>query len=174
MASRCIAAIVVASASACGAVDPPPTDPAIPGDADPTTVYRGHLDQTPPLAFGPPIFCAYVMTLKQLAVEVAITAAGRVASAHVQDLNVEELAMPCGDVGTIAPNVATYELDLATQSTTGIGVTFTAGRTNQPLVTLAANLTRAGAGYTAALSFHRFGQEPPLNWTIQVSLDLAP
>jgi hypothetical protein len=172
MASRCIAAIVVAGA--CGSVDPPPTDAAIAVDAEPTTVYRGHLDQTPPLAFGPPIFCAYVMTLKQLDVEVAITAAGRVASAHVQDLNVEELAMPCGDIGTIAPNVATYELDLATRSTTGIGVTFTAGRSNEPTATLAANLTRAGAGYTAALIFHRVGQEPALNWTIQVAVDLAP
>jgi hypothetical protein len=167
-------AVAVAGACGCGSVDPPPADAAITVDAEPTTAYRGHLDHTEPLAFGPPIFCSYVMTLKQLDVEVAITAGGRVASAHVQNLNFEELAMPCGDTGTIAPNVATYELDLATQSTTGIGLTFTAGRSNEPTVTLAANLTRAGAGYTAALMFHRFGQAAALNWTIQASVDLAP
>jgi hypothetical protein len=171
MALRCLAAVVFAAA--CTNAGSTSGDAAA-ADADPTTTYKGHLDATQPLPFGGQGFCNYLMTLEQLEVEVAITASGQVPSAHVQDENVEALAVPCGDVGTIPRNTATYDLDRATPSTTGIGVTFTAGRTNEPTVTLAANLTRTVAGYAADLVFHRFGQPPILNWTIYVSVELAP
>jgi hypothetical protein len=172
MASRCLAAVVFAAA--CTSSTGPPGDAATAPDADPATTYHGVLDHTEPLAFGGQGFCDYRMTLKDLVVDLAITASGRVPSAHVQDENVEELAMPCGDAGTIPPNTATYDLELATPSTTGIGLSFTAAPANQPHATLAANLTRTAAGYTAALVFHRFGEATVLNWTIYVSVELAP
>jgi hypothetical protein len=175
MAFRCLAAVVFAAACTTGAS--PPGDAATAPDADPVITYLGSLDHTEPLAFGGQGFCDYRMTLKQLEVQIAITASGQVPSAHVQDLNVEELiTMPCGDppAGTIPPNTATYDLELATPSTTGIGISFTAANTNEPHATLAANLTRTATGYTAALVFHRFGEATVLNWTIFVSVELAP
>ena len=175
MAFRCLAAVVLAAACTTDTI--PPGDAAIVPDADPVTTYQGRLDHTEPLPFGGQGFCDYRMTLKQLEVDVAITASGQVRSAHVQDLNFEELiTMPCGDppASPIAPNTATYDLELATPSTTGIGLTFTAAKPNEPTVTLAANLTRTDAGYAAALVFHRVGQAPVLNWTIYVSVALAP
>jgi hypothetical protein len=175
MAFRCLAA--ASFAAACSGGDSPPSDAAIAADADPATTYHGVLDHTEPLAFGGQGFCDYRMTLKDLVVDVAITASGRVPSAHVQDLNFEELiTMPCGEppASPIGPNTATYDLELATPSTTGIGLTFTAATTNHPPATLAANLTRSATGYTAALVFHRFGEATVLNWTIYVSVELAP
>jgi hypothetical protein len=174
MVLRCLAAVIFAAACS---NDSPPSDAAIAPDADPVTTYKGRLEQTPPLAFGGVDFCDYLMTLQQLEVEVAITASGQVRSAHVQDVNFEEIVtMPCGDPPAlpIAPNTATYDLELATPSTTGIGLTFTAATTNQPAATLAANLTRAEAGYNALLVFHRFGEVAVLNWTIHASVALTP
>jgi hypothetical protein len=174
MAFRCLAAVVFAAACTTGAS--PPGDAVTVPDADPATTYHGGLDHAEPLAFGGPGFCSYLMTLKDLVVDVTITASGQVPSAHVQDLNVEEITMPCGDppASPIGPNTATYDLELAAPSTTGIGLSFTAATTNEPHATLAANLTRTATGYTAALVFHRFGEATVLNWTIYVSVELAP
>jgi hypothetical protein len=178
-------ALMCAAASACGQVAATPTDAGGDAAATPTT-FRGMTDTQPvtfggKAAVGTATYCMYKITLKQLAVELAILPSGAVASGRVQDLNVEEVIPSTTPVvcdsttGTIPPNIATYTLASTTPAAGGgVSLTFRGGATNQPNATLTGTVLPAGDGYLVTLSVHRTdASDAVLNWTVASMLPLA-
>ena len=183
---------VAVLAGACGTVSAPSGtvdagigDSSSAGDArgsdgpGPSAVtWVGQLDKSPTVMFGGPSgqdnFCKYTITLQQLDVQIAILPSGQVTSGKVQDLNVEAVVQPCM-FNPIPPNIASYQLAGAAPSTGGMTLTFQGAGTNNPLVVLTIELSRAGTSYSARLTFHRNdGQPAVLEWTVTTTIPLAP
>src|SRR5262245_8418731 len=175
--------------AACGSVarQPPvdgqtadaPVDAAI-IDATPARPYKGTLDQTPPVQFGGTPYCKYTITLKQIAVEIAILPGGQVTSGRVQALNVEAVVVSttpnCPATTPVIPaNVATYTFQSAKPSSGGMQLTFKGASTNNPGVDLTVDLATVGTAVQARLGFHRYDQPPPLDWSVVTgALSLSP
>jgi len=176
MVLRCL--VVLSVASACGEVKRPVDAGAVGGDAidEAATTYRGTRDVVAPVTFGGKLgdqnFCTYMITLKQLVIELAITPSGQVRTGHVQDLNVETTTADCPN-GTIPPNIAMYTLASATPSQTGMTLAFQGAASNEPTVDLVVELSTAGSAHQASLGFHRSNASPPLDWSVVTTLALS-
>ena len=166
---------VVALTSACGKVQ----TPAVPDAAsDLPVTYQASLAATDAVTFGGPVpghnYCFYMITLKQLSVELAITPSGSVRSGRVQALNSETVAADC-DQGTIPENIATYTFTSAAPTDGGMTLTFQGAASNMPPASLAVELATAGTAHQARLGFHRLGVDPPLDWSVVTpTLSLSP
>jgi len=163
---------VVALSSACGTVEKPAADASIDSAVETATTYRGTLDATDPVTFGGQTFCTYMITLKQLVVELAITPSGQVRSGHVQDLNSETTTADCPN-GTIEPNIAMYTLASAAPSQSGTTLTFQGAAANEPAADLIVELSTTGSARQATLGFHRSDADPPLDWSVVATLALS-
>jgi hypothetical protein len=172
-------------AGACGSVARAPADAAI-GDAagpDATTAvtYAVQVDKVPAVTFGGSGFCMYTITLQQLEVQLGILPSGEVISGQVQDLNLEAVVPSTTPVVCtannpmpIAPNIAHYQLTAATPATGGMTLTFQGTSGNAPPATLVADLSNAGSGYTARLTFHRSdGLVAALEWMVTTTVLLS-
>ncbi|HEX2688262.1 MAG TPA: hypothetical protein VHN14_16645 [Kofleriaceae bacterium] len=144
-----------------------------PSDAAMATPYKGTIAQTLLAAFGGTPYCNYTITLKQLEIDLEILSSGQVTTGRVQDLNVEGTDATCPD-GPIPPTIANYTLTSATPASGGTMLAFQGAPGNAPTVSLSALLTPSGTAYTVILSFHRIDQSPPLDWSVIVTLPLAP
>lgn len=161
-------------------------DAASPGDAPivadspavPSVTYRAMVAATAPVTFGGPTptetFCTYQITLEQLVVELGITPAGHINRARVQDLNVETTTADC-TFGTIPENVATYTLESAIPSATGLTLKFAGAEANDPQATLSVAVSAIDTGAPqAVLVFQRVDSVAPFNWAVTATLPLAP
>jgi hypothetical protein len=166
-------------AGACGTVArEPPVDGAV-GDrpsGETPTMYTGTTAQTSAIGFGGTPYCKYTITLKMLDIELGILPSSKqVITGHVQDLNVEAVVPttpPCA-FGPADPSIANYNFTAATQTSKGMMLTFQGAAANAPAATLMINLMPAGTMYSAALSFHRTDEPPPLDWSVAVTLPLS-
>jgi hypothetical protein len=180
MSARILAIALLASA--CGEVAGRPTvdaatspsDGAAVPDAAMALAYKGAMAESPVAAYGgpPSTFCNYTMTLRQLEIELGILATGQVISGRFQDLAIEGKDAAC-TLGVIPPKIASYTLQSAVPSGAITKLTFLGAATNEPRTSLVGNLTRSGAGYSAALTVQRTDQIPVLTWTINVTLSLS-
>jgi len=180
MVLRCLA--VVSLASACGAVEKPLTPDATPGDApigdapEIPAAYRGMLDATQSVTFGGMFgqdnYCTYMITLKQLVIELGITPSGQVRTGRVQDLNFETTTADC-EFDPIEPNVAMYTLASTAPGPGGMTLTFQGAPANNPTVDLVVELSTAGSVHQASLGFHRSDIDPPLDWAVVATVALS-
>ena len=168
------AAALTVFASACGAVGSEPGDGSV---AEPPTMYKATMTQTPATPFGGSPYCSYTITLKQLDVEIGILPSSRQAvSGHVQDLNVEAVVPttpPCPYTAA-DPTIANYTLASASPSASGMTLMFQGAPANAPMVSLGVELSSVGPVYQAKLGFQRTDEPAPLNWSVIVTLMLAP
>lgn len=168
--------LAVVALAACGSVNGKVTPDASTADAadmsQPTT-YHAMLDHTDAVPFGGTPYCNYTITLEQLDVAIAIQASGRVSSATVQDLNVEGTLMMC-PYPPSPPSIANYSLESSKPVSGGTELTFKGAAANAPAVALTAVLQPTGSIYSAHLGFMRTDQVSTLNWSVAVTLTLAP
>jgi hypothetical protein len=181
MIPRCL--VVVMVAGACGEVARQPlADAPVPvPDVGAPTTYKGTMDQAPAKMFGGTLgtvtYCTYTMTLRQLNVDLGIVASSKqVTSGHVQNINVEAVVatMPPCPYSPAPPVIANYTFKSATLGTTGMMLMFDGDPANATKVNLAINLSSSPTGYSAAMTFHRTDQGPPLDWSVPVTLALTP
>jgi hypothetical protein len=172
--------VIAMFAGACGNVTGAPGSDAASSDgaaqSRPTTTYAVQVDMIPPVMFGGAPQCTYTITLKQLDVELAISASGDVVSGQIQDLNVEDVldVPPCTpQTGHIDPNIVAYTFTSAQPSATGTMLSFQGAAANKPNATLVAILSSTGSAYSAALMFHRIDGIPAVNWTVSTTVTLS-
>jgi hypothetical protein len=176
---------VALCAGACGTVSRTPADAAI-GDvagADATTAvtYAVQIDKGPMVMFGGGGFCMYTIALQQLGVQLAILPTGAVVSGQVQDLNVEAVVPSTTPVlctannpMPIPANIARYQLTSATPAAGGMTLTFQGSPGNAPPATLVADLSIAGGGYAAKLTFQRNdGLATAVEWMVVTTVLLS-
>src|SRR5579859_2829577 len=108
MTYRCAAVIALA---ACGQVsNHAPGDGGPAGDAAvPAVAYKGTLAATMPSMFGGAPYCNYMITFKQLELDLGILPSHQASSGHLQALNVETTDASCPN-GVIPPTIANYTL----------------------------------------------------------------
>lgn len=169
--------VVAVLTSACGGVNSPVVDAAVPVDAldaaVPPTKYRGTLAETsPPVMFGGPT-CFYSMTLKQLEIKLAILTSGQPTSGTAQTLYVETVGTGC----TGPPHAATimnFAFASAAPSPTGMTLTFREDAGIDPRSSLVVELSTVNAAYQARMTFHRTDYGPPLDWIAVATASLTP
>jgi hypothetical protein len=177
-------------AGACGRVAGTAADASV-GDGPPSAVtWRNQPGDVAAVTFGGTsargtVYCKYTITLRQLDLQLAILPSGQVTSGHVQDLNIEAVvpSMPpttpfvCSATspGSIAPNIAMYQLATATTGTGGLRLTFQGGPENKPPAALVIDLTKVGSLYSAKLTFQRNdGLDPVFEWMVATTVPLSP
>jgi hypothetical protein len=182
MARSCLVIALLAGvgASACGQVassTPDARPPAPDGSAGtPAPVmYKGTLDQTTPVTFGGSPYCSYTITLKQLELDLAIVpGSNQVASGSVEDLNVEAIVPPCPN-GAIPAGIARYTFAPAAPASDSAALSFTGDAANDPVASLAVQLSSVGSAYQASLGFHRTDSPvAALNWSVVATISLMP
>lgn len=168
-----------ASATACGEVDKTSgADAGVRDGGGGATTYRGALAQTSPVMFGGTsdagTFCNYTITLKDLAIELAILPSKQVVSGAVQALNSEAADAKC-TFDTIPENTAKYSYAPVTPVAVGTTLSFTGDAANKPSATLTVDVVSVGSAFQANLAFHRAdGVQEPLKWTVIASLPVTP
>jgi len=166
--------VVVMVTGACGEVASNPVDAAA---TEIPVTYKGTLAQTPPKMFGGSPYCTYTITFKQLDVELSILPSSKqVTTGHVQDLNIEAVVptTPACPFDPASPTISNFTFASATPSSNGMTLMFQGAATNTPAASLTVGLSSASSGYTAALSFHRTDQSPPLDWSVQATIPVTP
>lgn len=171
MTSRLLA---LATLAACGEVvkdnpDAPPSD-APAG----SVVYRGMVQELPPVMFGGMGFCTWTITLKQIETQILVLPSGAIVGGSSQNLNVEQIVAttpPCADP-PLAPSIAKYSFESARSTPPGITVEFKSAPENMPPATLTMIVQRAGEQYMTDFRYHRTDFGPPIEWNITGSMML--
>ncbi|HEY6176299.1 MAG TPA: hypothetical protein VIX73_17710 [Kofleriaceae bacterium] len=166
--------LALACLAACGQVaNPSPGSDAGPAiDAAMASAYNGMLSQTPPSMFGGTPYCNYTITLKQLAIDLAILPSRQATSGHVQALEVEGTDASCPNP-VIPPTIANFTLGSSSVGAAGTTLMFQGAVANNPMVSLVGTMTATGSQYTVVLTFHRTDQMAPLDWTVQTTVILS-
>lgn len=141
-----------------------------------TTSYVGELDASAAVKFGGDYadasHCNYTVTLEDIRVEL-VTANGDLAASTVRDTMVEATVGSC----PYAPQPASaqsYALSAATTTDRGFHAEYLAASGNQPKGTLVVDLTKSGAGFAAAATWHRTDIGKPFDWTVTATVAVAP
>ena len=166
--------LAVELVAACGAVADPglPDAPRVPGDGMPT-IYRGMLNDVPPVTFGGGPFCMYTITLRQIDIQTTVQSSGQVTDAEARNLNIETAVPPC-PFDPLDPTIATYTFASMTTTPEGILVALDPAPTNAPIGVLRLQLTKSGATFLAHFEYDRTDAAPPLDWLVVGSLVLLP
>lgn len=136
------------------------------------TVYRGHVDALPPVAFGMmPQSCDYTITFQQLDISVTLQD-GAPTAGRVQNLNVEKVVGTCPYAP--APDViSSYTFESAKAGAGGLELTFQADAANRTIASLVILLLAKDGAFTARMTFHRTDIGAPFDWTVKADVPLA-
>lgn len=146
--------------------------PAAPPDASSRT-WRGTLATTATTDFGGDPYCAYRVTLRQLAVELSAMPNGKIVSASVTAEAVEEAVPPCPYAPTPA-NDHGWELASWTVLASGVTrVTLAPLAKNRPAASLVLEIDLEAAAPEASLEWHRTDVSPPLDWRAAAAVPLS-
>jgi hypothetical protein len=161
---------------------PPPPDTS--GDdagsnevpVKPTTAYAGTLAATAPVSFGGGSYCKYEITMKNVAVDLALLDSGQVDSGTVKNTAVEK-AIAC-PYQPAPPNNQSFTFKSQTTNADGSRHLVFAGAAGNGYGTvltadLAAAADAGADGYTATLTWKRTDQKAPLAWTVTAKIPLS-
>lgn len=134
--------------------------------------FTGMLAMTATTGFGGSPYCKYTITLKQIAVDVVLNAAGDVASASVTDLAVEADVQPCPNPPQ-DPAIHKYSLASSLRLPAGgLHLELAPDPANHPTASLVLEGDFSGDHVSASLEWHRTDQDPPLDWRVTTTVPL--
>lgn len=134
--------------------------------------YRGTLDTTPTTPFGNGTqSCKYLVAMKNIVVEIAITPDGEVIGGSATNDMVETLAETCVNKPLGTKKEAFTAGTMKAPDTLG----WVGAAANGPKMDLTTTLTKAGQSYQAALKWVRTDQpSADLAWTVTTTITLGP
>lgn len=155
----------------CGSISETGSDAPI--DAPPgVTRVRGSMDTTATAPFGGGGTCNYTITLKQVELELGLTASGDIITGSSQALAIEAALPPC-PYPPLGANLHRFTMTAVTGTGDGRQLTFVGNPSNMPNTSLIVDLRRAANTYLAVATWRRTDLGPPLDWTLGGMLTLT-
>ena len=136
------------------------------------TAYAGTLTTTATVPFGGDGFCKYDITLRDVAIEIAVSTKGEITRATMRDLAVEKALDGC-PYSAMEPSIQDFTSKTMSVTTTGTRVEFAGAKANRPQTALVVDLVPSANGYQATATWKRTDQTAPLAWSVTAKMALA-
>jgi hypothetical protein len=162
---------LLAATGACGTV---PTEEVIDAPPASMTSYQAMMS-APTVAFGGTVaVCKYTITLRQIELELILSASGKVVGGRVQNMTDEQVTNPTECPFPPAdPTTQKFTFKSATPVGASTMVVMEGDAANTPKASLAITLTPTMGSYSAAARWTRTDQVPDLTWSVTASAMLT-
>jgi hypothetical protein len=156
----------------CGSISETGSEAPIDAPAGGVVRFRGSMETTATAPFGGGGVCNYTITLKQVELELGLTAAGDIITGSSQALALEAALPPC-PYPPLGANIHRFTMTAVTGAGDSRQLTFVGNPANMPNTSLNVDLRRAANTYLAIATWRRIDQVPPLDWALGGMLTLT-